>query len=922
MATVRTASYYDPSYQAGKPAGVAMLETFWNIRSEANEAKWRARLAQLDPAALREQRYELMSERTELEKLRAEMLSGDDERRAAAIDAYNSNQVSVMQSRERVATTRITQARTHLTEERGREAESRGRRAISPQTRTGLHAGLTRSVEIEDRVSRNTAILHVVNRALTIERGALQGGSSAEKMDTVLLEAWTQLSGDREGQAALLAAFHPTGRGTVLLNQDTLEPTTEDDERARDYPINFAQEYMERYGGQSDGWLRHQAETHFLRWGVGDPDLIAPGDVPAPGQNALDSIDNAIRDVKLEIHGLRIGEAQYREEYDRLYEEGFDPLAPIRSTRWEGASMIDRVARLQQIDPERAAGQFEAAREQYQDGLSASPLIRRIERGIRSARGEEEFAMPGLFDVERGEYARERLEGVGPAGNMVDYLETETAAILGLIGSDNDDQKRQGIERAWGLNDTLSNPLVQEQMQAVGGFEDEEGNQLNVIAEFPLFMEMAQDALEDGNLTGRDGLYEIIVDALEETQFVVRGNIEDNPELRRAGYLGDTYQGAIRETIEAGEGDDYEAYSQRLSGLRHYLDALPQELRGTAGESISSEITRMEEHGDRGYMEARLGDIQESMGQYHIRPDLEVVETGSLPTTGLVVSPEDLEGIEPLGVEINRPVDLPPTSAGVVPEVTTTRTEPEPPPPPEGPPRTGAPADVEVPGVVPIPEPPEGRYTEMGEPEDIDLPVYEAPQILAPDEPIREVPLTDEEVYGQQPRGGGGPSRRPSGRSAYEIGGFEPPTDYERLPANLRPQRTARQRIIDWRQSRADVPPPEAGPAISISLPSGMDQVAVPPQSPPGEYVAQEGRDRYGGDYQEVHLRSDVDPGTIITTRWYPDKQIAHQWSQRQNRQTGAIVDMSERARASATGGDVERRKYSDLVSLVRAESR
>jgi hypothetical protein len=696
-------------------------------------------------------------------------------------------------------------------------------------------------------------------------------------------------------------------------------------------PINFPMLYMETYGGESDSWLWHQANTHFLRHGVGDPSLIAPKPTGATiGQNALASINDAIADVDAEMKGLRRLEGRSREEYKALLEEGFDPLAPIRRKAWEGEAMIDRVARLQQIDPDRAEGQFEAARAKYEGkGVPASPLVRRIEQGIRTARGEE-IEMPGVFDEEGREYTTQRLQGIGPAGNMVDYIQTETDAILGLLDGD-EDQKRQAIERAWELNDTLGNPLVQDQVKAIGDFDDENkpGEIFNIAAEFPLWMKDAQAALDSGSPTALADMYELIADGISEVQSVVSEKIEDNPEIRRLGYLGDTFQEAVSGTLESGQEEDYDAYGQRLAGIQHSLNALPEALRGEAGTAISAEIGRMEEHGDRRYMEARLTDIAGSMGP----PSAAGFEMANTRSAQLLARGADAGEAPAVDISGVRPPGVLPTTAAPV----------------MGRPPEAVAKDVDV----PRPSAPDAETGEAatqapliseevrrgGELDDEFQFLEQPPRDLRTPPPLgpkEEGVLPDISADVTTPRvepplrsgpadiPGGADVRRPGGRTAHEIFVPQQTTPYEKLPANLRPQPTGvRKRVLDY---RAGIPMPAPAPQPTtttiVSLPDNMDPIAPPMNTPPGQYVPETGKDRYGGQYQGVHRRSDMDPGVVISTRWYPEKEIVHQWEQRLNRETNEVVNVTMAKRARSAGGDLERRMYADLVGTVRLGSR
>ena len=926
---VRTASYYDPSFQAGKPVGVAMLEQFWNIRSAANEEKYNARLKQLDPAGLRKERIALYAERQNLEQARADILSGIEERRAAAIDNYNKAQVDIFTSRAGLAGKRIEAGQKGYTAERKREAESRAARAISPETRRLLHDKIRDTRDTHDVKARAQEVLGVVNTAMAGETGVLGGGSKLEKFDTLLLEAFIALDGDPQMQIAVMERVRPNQPAKYEVNGEY-------------YPANFPQEYQDRYGVESDVGLQLQAYRHWQKYGVGDPSLMAPVAAGAPiGQNALASINNAILDIDAEMKGLRSLEGRSREEYDALRKEGFDPLAPIRSKAWEGEAMIDRVARLQQIDPDRAEGQFEAARAKYEGkGVPASPLVRRIEQGIRTARGEE-IEMPGAFDEEGRGYTTQRLQGIGPAGNMVDYIQTETAAIQGLLEGD-EDQKRQAIERAWDLNDTLGNPLVQDQVKAIGGFDNEAGEIFNIAAEFPLWMKDAQAALESGDM---NAMYELIADGISEVQGVVSGKIEDNPEIRRLGYLGDTFQEAVSGTLESGQEEDYDAYGQRLSGIQHYMNALPEALRGEAGTAISAEIGRMEEHGDRRYMEARLTDIAGSMGPPSAA-GFEMANTrsaqllargadageapavdmsgvrppGALPTPAAPVMrrpPETVAG----GVDIQAygepDVDLGERVEGDLPRIS---------------------AQVTTPG-----EEAAARETQRGETaaeaqrrqEQVrrGSPLDDEFEFLAQPPPDLRTPPTVEPPLRSGPADipGGTDVRRPGGRTAYEMGGYEPSTletirnrkAYERLPANLRPQPTGvRKRVLDYRAGiSAPAPAPQPTTTTTSSLPDFMDPIAPPMNIPPGQSVPETGKDRYGGKYQGVHRRSNVDPGKVISTRWYPEKEIVHQWEQRLNSE-GVVLDSTMAKRARSTGGDLEQQMYAELVGTVRSGSR
>ena len=103
-----------------------------------------------------------------------------------------------------------------------------------------------------------------------------------------------------------------------------------------------------------------------------------------------------------------------------------------------------------------------------------------------------------------------------------------------------------------------------------------------------------------------------------------------------------------------------------------------------------------------------------------------------------------------------------------------------------------------------------------------------------------------------------------------------------------------------------------------------MDPIQPPILSPAGKNVANEGRDRYGGEYQEVHRRDTQDSGLVYSTRWYPKELEALQYVIRQNPQTGEIVDIREVQRAGgwAGAGPRKRKMYQDMVATVRIGQR
>jgi len=898
---VRTASYYAPPPQAGKPVGVAMLEYFWITRFDENQERHKERLRQLNPDGLRKERIALYAERQKLEDARAKILSDDATLRAQAITDFNKAQVDIFKGRATLTGKRIEAGQRGYTAEKKRESESRAARAIGPETRAFLHDQLKESRNTRDDAARAEKVLNAVNTAMTMETGVLGGGSKLEKFDTLLLEAFIALDGDPEMQIAVMRRVRPNQPAAVEVN-------------GKYYPVNFPQEYQDRYGGDSDAWLQLQAYRHWQKYGVGDPSLMAPVAAGATiGENALASINNAILDIDAEMKGLRRLEGRSREEYDALREKGFDPLAPIRRKAWEGEAMIDRVARLQQIDPDRAKVQLAAARAKYEGkGVPASPLVRRIEQGIRTARGEE-IEMPEVF------------QGVGTAGNMVDYIQTETDAILGLLEGD-DDQKRQAIERAWELNDTLHNPLVQGQVEAIGFLDLESGERVTIADEqsgLAGYMREAQEAMDGGDATA---MYEWIAAGINDVQGAVSANIQENPDLHRLSYLGNTYEEVIRGTLESGQEEDYDAYGQRLAGIQHSLNALPEALRGEAGDAIVSEINRMEDHGDRRYMESMLTGIAGGMGTYRGAP-------AAPRPPAVVMQPEPA----PAGPPVAEPAPEPAPTPGATRKIVDVRPLPAPEPTMPTPGEVAAEAQERFPTDPDAPRPsgvPRDKPDIGSKPPSVDPEVHRPP------------PATYDRPDPGDPRSGPSakvvqPSRVRDGETAQQIaartseedrgrrqaeeqrrqqilrkGGGEPEGEFDFL--------NARRNLLDWRATMP-APTPEPAPqpttTTTISGPTGMDPISPPMNIQPGQSVPETGKDRYGGKYQGVHRRSNVDPGKVISTRWYPEKEIVHQWEQRLNSE-GVVLDSTMAKRARSTGGDLEQQMYAELVGTVRSGSR
>jgi len=433
-------------------------------------------------------------------------------------------------------------------------------------------------------------------------------------------------------------------------------------------------------------------------------------------------------------------------------------------------------------------------------------------------------------------------------------------------------------------------------------------------------MREAQNAMKGGDVTA---MYEWIAAGINDVQGAVSTNIQDNPELHRVSSLSNTYKEAIRGALESGQDEDYDAYGQQLAGIKHSLNALPEELRGEAGTAISEEIGRMEDFGDRRYMEASLNNIVGGLGPYRGYP--------SAPRQELVEMDE-----EPPPTEALEP------PAGTPAEVATD---------PYAPKLSGTPR--EAPDIKLEPKEPSAA------PEDHRPPPATFDPIKPDDSPPELI---------KDPT----PSRSKSGPTAYEIAGTTPGDVKEDKKGRAQAEEQRRQEILrkgggglpgpndptwpgrfgdefqfldtpppgtpaptgrkkrgkDILEYRATIPtsPPESAPSSRIiqSWPRGMDPIQPPILSPAGKNVANEGRDRYGGEYQEVHRRDTQDSGLVYSTRWYPKELEALQYVIRQNPQTGEIVDIREVQRAGgwAGAGPRKRKMYQDMVATVRIGQR